>query len=200
MLGFVTWTLIGVFGLGTAALTFIGAYRRENPAPPPRLAPLTPPERSAAAAAVADGIAAAGARAAGAIHRRSATSATGGGDAPSLAATPPGHCRRTDLASFPHAPSADRLAAFVLDVILVVIAAQVLDLIRHDHDSAVFLLLARVSHRLLDVEGQTTVGGIICQLRVVRVDGAPLTFADALVRGLSSIFSLAVLGLGASGF
>ena len=32
---------------------------------------------------------------------------------------------------------------------------------------------------------------------MVRVDGAPLRFIDALVRGLSSIFSLAVLGLGA---
>jgi uncharacterized RDD family membrane protein YckC len=42
----------------------------------------------------------------------------------------------------------------------------------------------------------TTVGGIICQLRVVRVDGSPLRFVDALVRGLSSLFSLAVLGLG----
>ena len=46
----------------------------------------------------------------------------------------------------------------------------------------------------------TTVGGIICQLRVVRVDGARLGFADALVRGLSSIFSLAVVGLGGCGF
>jgi len=31
---------------------------------------------------------------------------------------------------------------------------------------------------------------------VVRVDGSRLTFADALVRGLSSIFSLLVLALG----
>jgi len=42
----------------------------------------------------------------------------------------------------------------------------------------------------------TTVGGIICQLRVVRTDGTPLRFVDALVRGLSSIFSLAVVGIG----
>ena len=41
-----------------------------------------------------------------------------------------------------------------------------------------------------------TVGGIICQFRVVRVDGKPLTFSDALIRGLSSIFSFAALGLG----
>jgi uncharacterized RDD family membrane protein YckC len=44
---------------------------------------------------------------------------------------------------------------------------------------------------------QTTIGGIICQLRVARVDGSALSFADALVRGLASIFSLAVLGIGA---
>ena len=42
----------------------------------------------------------------------------------------------------------------------------------------------------------TTVGGIICQLRLVRIDGAPLQFVDAFVRGLGAIFSLAVFGLG----
>jgi uncharacterized RDD family membrane protein YckC len=30
----------------------------------------------------------------------------------------------------------------------------------------------------------------------VRTDGTPLRFVDALVRGLSAIFSIAVLGLG----
>lgn len=42
----------------------------------------------------------------------------------------------------------------------------------------------------------TTVGGIICQTRIVRVDGSPLGPGEALVRGLGSIFSVAVLGLG----
>jgi len=78
-------------------------------------------------------------------------------------------------------------------VILVVIAHQLLDLTRRD--SAIFLLLLGYHIGFWTWKG-TTVGGIICQLRVVRVDGAPLRFADALVRGLSSIFSLAVLGLG----
>jgi uncharacterized RDD family membrane protein YckC len=119
-------------------------------------------------------------------------------DAPALGFTPPAVAvppSVTDPASFPHAAFADRLAAFVLDVILVVIAAQILDINRHDHDSAVFMLLLAY-HIGFWTWKQTTVGGIICQLRLVRVDGAPLTFADALVRGLSSIFSLAVLGLG----
>jgi uncharacterized RDD family membrane protein YckC len=42
----------------------------------------------------------------------------------------------------------------------------------------------------------TTFGGIVCQLRVVRLDGTPLRFVDALVRGIASLFSLAVVGLG----
>jgi len=42
----------------------------------------------------------------------------------------------------------------------------------------------------------TTVGGIICQLRIARADGQPLRFVDALIRGLSGIFSIALFGLG----
>jgi uncharacterized RDD family membrane protein YckC len=58
------------------------------------------------------------------------------------------------------------------------------------------ILLALVYHVWFWAWKQTTVGGIICQLRLVRTDGAPLRFAEALVRGLSGIFSLAVVGLG----
>jgi len=83
----------------------------------------------------------------------------------------------------------------VLDLILVVIAYRVLDDFARLRDGAFFLMLL-VYHIGFWTWKGTTVGGIICQLRVVRVDGAPLTFADALVRGLSSIFSLAVVGLG----
>ena len=37
---------------------------------------------------------------------------------------------------------------------------------------------------------------IICNLRLVRTDGHPLQFSEALVRGLTGIFSLAVAGIG----
>jgi uncharacterized RDD family membrane protein YckC len=109
------------------------------------------------------------------------------------ATVPPAPIVASDIASFPHAAFRDRLAAFVLDVILVVIARQLLDLTRRD--SSLLLLLLAYHIAFWTWKG-TTVGGIICQLRVVRVDGARLGFADALVRGLSSIFSLAVVGLG----
>jgi uncharacterized RDD family membrane protein YckC len=184
VLGFVAWTLVGVLGLGSATLAFIAAYRRENPAPLPRTPPSIPPPPPSSPPPVQD---------------QYAQASSTGADAPALAFTPPvvsaAPPGAADLASFPHAAFLDRLAAFVLDVILVVITAQVLDVGRHNNDGAVFVLLLAYHIGFWTWKG-TTVGGIICQLRVVRVDGAPLRFADALVRGLSSIFSLAVLGLG----
>ena len=175
LLGLFTWSILGVFGLGAAALAFVSGYRRENPLPEP-----------APAAAVAPAPALDYAPAAQALSTDVAAPTV-----PPLA--PP--AGSSDLASFPHAPFRDRLYAFVLDVILVVIAQQMLDLRRWNDDSTFFLLLLAY-HIVFWTWKGTTVGGIICQLRVVRIDGAPLRFVDALVRGLSSIFSLAVVGIG----
>jgi uncharacterized RDD family membrane protein YckC len=97
------------------------------------------------------------------------------------------------VATLPHASFRDRVAAGVLDLILVVLAYQLLD--RFPRPNAFFLLLLAYTIGFWTWKG-TTVGGIICQLRVVRVDGTPVRFVDALVRGLSAIFSIAVLGLG----
>jgi uncharacterized RDD family membrane protein YckC len=99
----------------------------------------------------------------------------------------------SDLLSLPRAGFLNRLMAFVLDVILVAIARELLEL--DSRGTTIFLLLLTYHIGFWTWKG-TTIGGIICQLRVVRVDGTPLRFVDALVRGLSSIFSLAVLGLG----
>jgi uncharacterized RDD family membrane protein YckC len=42
----------------------------------------------------------------------------------------------------------------------------------------------------------TTVGGIILNLKVVRLDNQPVTFVVALVRGLAAALSVIVLFLG----
>ena len=42
----------------------------------------------------------------------------------------------------------------------------------------------------------TTVGGVVLKLKVVRLDGQPITFQVALVRGLAGVFSVVVLFLG----
>ncbi len=174
ILGFVTWTMVSVVGLGTATLTFLAAYSRENPAPVGSAAPgVAPPAGNETYISMPSAAPSA------AVLRSSAEPAV----SPAV----------SDLASFPHAAFSERLAAFVLDVILVLVVQQLLDLTRRD--GTIFPLLLAYHIGFWTWKG-TTVGGIICQLRLVRVDGAPLRFVDALVRGLSSLFSLAVLGLG----
>lgn len=42
----------------------------------------------------------------------------------------------------------------------------------------------------------TTIGGIVLKLKVVRLDGQPVTFPVALVRGLAAAFSIIVCFLG----
>ena len=176
VLGFVTWTMTSVLGLGAATLAFVSTYRRENPAPEPVVphAMPTPPPLVAADAAWD------GAMAPVAVPR------------PALANAPPA-ITVADVVALPRAHFRDRFFAFVLDAILVLIARQILD--RFGNGSEYFLWLL-VYHIGFWTWKGTTVGGIICQLRVVKVDGTPVRFIDALVRGLSSIFSLAVLGIG----
>jgi uncharacterized RDD family membrane protein YckC len=97
----------------------------------------------------------------------------------------------------PKADFIDRAAAFGLDVLLVMLTNAILDLRITNRGTSTFFLMLLVYHIAFWTWKGTTVGGIICNLRVIRTDGASLQFGDALVRGLSSIFSLAVVGLGA---
>src|SRR6185437_11070096 len=117
--------------------------------------------------------------------------------APAVVTAAPG---ATSLLAFPRATLFERLSAFALDVVLLLIAAQILRLDRlfdgYPSIERNLVLLAVVYHVGFWVWKQTTVGGLICQLRLVRTDGSPVTFAEALVRGLTGIFSLAVVGLG----
>jgi len=59
-----------------------------------------------------------------------------------------------------------------------------------------FLLLWIIYHVALWALHGTTVGGILCGLKIVRSNGSPLNFGVALLRSLASSFSLVVLGLG----
>ncbi len=93
----------------------------------------------------------------------------------------------------PRAAFRERLAAFVLDVILVSLIVAVAWPFR---GSRIFFLALLVYHIGFWIWKQTTVGGLITQLKVIRMDGQPLSPADAVVRGLSGIFSVVVVGLG----
>lgn len=184
VLGVVTWAITGVLGLGAAAVAFRVALRREHPARVRPAAPVVVAAPQPVAAAEAAGVATAEpAGVGGGVPLEFAAPAA----PPSL--PPPGG----DLSLYPRATFLDRLAAFALDCILVGIAIQVLDLSRHD---GAFPSLLLAYHIAFWAWKGTTLGGIICGLRVIRMQGTDLRFADALVRGLSSVFSIAALGIG----
>ncbi|HEY6167209.1 MAG TPA: RDD family protein [Verrucomicrobiae bacterium] len=174
IVGFATWALIRVIGLGAATLAFLQAFKKENP-PTPTPAPATP---------TAPGFSAAS-------NPGDAAAATPPLVVPvALVGIPP-----LDLATLPRGTFGIRLAAFLLDFMLVMVTCGILGLINHHGPGMFFSIFIAYRIALWTWRG-TSIGGLVCNLRVVRVDGKPLRFADALVRGLSSIFSVMVFGLG----
>lgn len=189
VLGFITWALAGVIGLGGAAAAFRAALRREHP---PRVRRAEP---AVVAASVERQPAFAGAPAVVAPVSTFLPEPPPAEEAPAESAVPPPPRANValDLSVYPRATFLDRVAAFALDAILVAIAVNLLDLTRQD---GWFPLLLVAYHIAFWAWRGTTLGGIIVGLRVIRVQGTELRFADALVRGLTSIFSIAALGIG----
>jgi uncharacterized RDD family membrane protein YckC len=193
VIGLITWAMVGVFGLGAASLTFLAGLRRERPAapktPPVPEPPVTPtppsPGGPPADPVVAIPLAA--------IPDGHVTAPPETASAQAEATRPPPDAT-SSLTSFPRATFLDRLAALVLDVLLVLIAFQFFErMFRDDGPAPLIVFLYFIAFWAWK---GTTIGGIVCNLRLVRVDGAPLRFVDALVRGLASLFSSAALGLG----
>lgn len=203
VIGLATWAIVGMLGLGSSTLAFMSAYRRENPKPaqPPAAAP-PPPVPATYTPADPDQPPPSPAPAAAASFAPSdpppamayQTMAGPGGVAAAMpfagapAAIPP-----SVLATMPKALFRDRLAAFAVDVVLIAAAVNVLGA---DPDE-MFVPIVLAYFVGMWTWKQTTVGGMVCHLRVVRTDGSPLTLADALVRGLAGIVSLAVFFVGA---
>ena len=59
-----------------------------------------------------------------------------------------------------------------------------------------FLLFWIAYHIAMWTWKGTTIGGIICHLKVVRTDGRPMDLGVSLVRSLSAVFSAVALCLG----
>jgi uncharacterized RDD family membrane protein YckC len=181
VVGIIAWGATGVLALGTAVLTFFEGYRRENPRVPrtktARAMPDIPPVPSPALR----------------------TAEPVGPSAPVMADAAPHVADWTTppvaAAALPRASFRERLAAVALDVVVVFVIAQALDLlwVRPFRNFILMLLLYHVA--FWTVKG-TTIGGMICQLRLVRTDGQPLQLGDAFIRGLVGILSAVVAGLG----
>jgi uncharacterized RDD family membrane protein YckC len=88
------------------------------------------------------------------------------------------------------------LAAF-LDLIMVGIVWGILgDILHWNKDNNGFLLVFPLYNVVLWATRGTTVGAVICGLRVVRLDGRPMDWGIAIVRCLGAFLSLFLLGLG----
>lgn len=101
-------------------------------------------------------------------------------------------------ATLPRAGFWIRLAAAFLDLLLIAVTTAMLHEMlwfNLDGPGLLFFGLAAYSAAMWKARG-TTIGGIICGLKVVRTDDRPIDWTIAIVRALSAFLSFAVAGLG----
>ncbi len=205
LVGIVAWSIVAVLGLGSAFLSLMSAYRRENPGKPPVM--VTPPPAPPMGPPPAPGYGTAPPAGATAFDGSPASIPTApppfqapqfqSPSSPAYAA--PGAYAFASpalLAAQPRALFRDRMAAFLVDVIVVLMVVAFFSMM-DVFDGPEFFPLLLIYLIVCWTWKQTTIGGILCQIRLVRVDGTPLSFADALVRALAGIFSLLPFGIGA---
>ena len=188
ILGFLVYKLLGFFGFGAVAYTLVlGARARRAIGNPPssNAATMAGPGWTASAAP------AAGAAAAATAPNAAAEPSTSG---PPPAAPPPAaHASMSPqiTAALPRAGFWVRMGALFLDIVLVGFAMSLL----HPFGDFHIVVLAIYGAVMWKLRG-TTVGGIVFDLHVVRVDGRPVDWETAIVRALGCFLSLCVVFLG----
>jgi uncharacterized RDD family membrane protein YckC len=175
VVGLLAFQLLGILGLGAVLYTFILLVRTRRTTPyfaqPPSAPQPTPPSPAAAPGAAEPG---AGASETAAAPAAAAPEVTGASASPDL----------------PRAGFWLRMAALFLDAVLI---GFITSLLHHVHLELV--LLAVYGAVMWKFRG-ATVGGIIFDLKVVRLDGRPMNWETAIVRALGCFLSLAIAGLG----
>ncbi|HEY5809959.1 MAG TPA: RDD family protein [Povalibacter sp.] len=178
VLGFITYKVLGILGLGVVIYTLL----------------LTAQARRDSVRAIPQPATAAAPLATGAVTERAIEpgtaepvdpAATDGTATPA----PTGTAAVADVA-LPRAGFWIRMGALLIDVVLIGVALAVVQ------PENVFLLALGVYGAVMWKLKGTTVGGIVCNLKVVRLDGREIDWSTAAVRALSCFLSLAALGLG----
>ncbi len=220
VVGFLVYKLLGFFGFGAVFYTLVlrvRARRAVGNSPPPFAganlvgvanppsgsSPMAGPGWTAGAAPSAAAAAATGASVADpsvADPSVAAESASPASAVPPRAPppTPPAAGVSAQItAAMPRAGFWVRMGALFLDVILVGFATSLLHPLGNYHTFGDFhiVVLAIYGAVMWKLRG-TTVGGIVFDLHVVRVDGRPLDWETAIVRALGCFLSLCVVFLG----
>jgi uncharacterized RDD family membrane protein YckC len=175
IVGFITYKLLGILGLGVVVYTLICQFKASRPPKPVAAAAIAVPVASPAVMAASAGTL---------------------GEVPPVvtplvSAAPP----VVSAATLPRVGFWLRLAASVLDAVLVGIVCGMISSIWHRFASAYLLWFVVYCVGMWALKG-TTIGGIICGLKVVRLDDRPLDWGVAIVRALGGFLSLVVAGLG----
>lgn len=188
VLGFVALKAFDILGLGVVVYTLMLAFRASRaangtprPAPPPNMQSPSTPSAGATAEAVAASEPAASPAAATAAETPAPAAANGSGAA--TASVSAAHAQRAGFWI--------RMTALLLDLVLVAIIGATISISAHK----VLLLLAAYGAVMWKLKG-TTIGGTICGLRVVRLDGREIDWPTAIARALGCFLSMAVAGLG----
>lgn len=199
VVGFIVYKLLELLGLGVVVYTLLLSVRASRAArtggkPPPGAAAQgfnsTGTDNTGASNMGTDsmGASASGASAPG-------TNAPGGGPPPYTPSGPAGAGPTSqpplNVSALPRAGFGIRMGALLLDIILIGIITHQLP----GHGDVHVILLAAYGAVMWKLKG-STIGGIICGLQVVRVDGRPIDWPTAIVRALGCFLSLAVVGLG----
>ena len=202
VVGFLVYKLLGFFGFGAVVYTLLVQARARRAAMSP---PLSPPPAFAGTSAIPPGPAPAMAgpgwtsspAPSAAIEPEPVQPPPG----PPPAGMPPqGASRSTSApaaaspqfsASLPRAGFWVRMAALLLDVLLVGFVMSLL----HPFGNTHLVVLAVYGAVMWKLRG-TTVGGIVFDLHVVRVDGRAVDWETAIVRALGCFLSLFVVFLG----
>lgn len=184
VLGFIVWAAVGLLGFGALSYTALLAIRSARNAPPgPRpdtiASPASPGVDSSASQTWTEAPAA-----------PAPGPNVGGASAP--VSNGPAVASPLDLTTLPRAGFWLRMAALLIDLVLVGFA---LGMIGHHGSDGMLLVLAGYGAVMWKLNG-STVGGIICNLKVVRLDGRPVGWETAILRALGCFLSLVAAGLG----
>lgn len=197
VVGFLVYKLLGFVGFGVVMYTLILNIKSKRQNGGPRAAPTGPasgeptsytqPQQFASDPDVMSHDAMSHETTAGTAAEATASSGLGHAAETSSA----DHHAASHAASLPRATFWMRMGALLLDLLLV---AFILNLVYDSHN--ILLLGLAVYGALMWKFKGTTIGGILFNLRIVRLDGRELDWATVIVRALSCFLSLIAAGLG----
>lgn len=173
VIGLIAYKLLGIVGLGVVVYTLLLSMRQRSANRTPR-----PPAAVVAASAPV------------APSGDPGVAAATSSDAPADAATP-AVAPASAATAAPRAGFWIRMGALLIDIVLISVIVGILDT-----GGEIWLLaLAGYGALMWKIKG-TTIGGLVCGLKVVRRDGAELNWDTAIVRALGCFLSMVVAGLG----